>query len=120
MPELSRGGEEFDAGRFYEAHEEWEHEWLDSEGVDRSLLQALIQTAAAYVHLQRGNPEAVASLAESARQHLDTVPEGHLGVDVDSVRALDREIETRARDKIRSEDWRPLVLRKPDLPWTER
>lgn len=116
MPELTAGAEEFDAGRFYEAHEEWEHEWLDSTGADRALLQGLIQTAAAYVHLRRGNPTAVASLAESARRHLDDVPDGHLGVDVEAVRELDREIEARARDKIESEDWRPLVLRKPKFP----
>ncbi len=119
MPELTAGAEEFDAGRFYEAHEEWEHEWLDSEGVDRALLQALIQTAAAYVHLKRGNPDAVASLAESARRHLDDVPDRHLDVDVEAVRELDREIETRAHDKIESEEWKPLILRKPEFPWLE-
>lgn len=117
MPELERGAEEFDAGRFYEAHERWEDEWLDSEGADRSLLQAMIQTAAAYVHLKRGNPEAVASLAESARLHLEGLPERHLDVDVEAFRELNREVEARARDKIDADVWTPTTLRKPEFPW---
>jgi hypothetical protein len=44
----------FNAGRFYEAHEDWEILWLESEDEHRLWLQGLIQYAAALVHYSRG------------------------------------------------------------------
>ena len=44
----------FNAGEFYEAHEDWELLWLDAEGDERLWLQGLIQYAAAFVHFARG------------------------------------------------------------------
>ena len=44
----------FNAGRFYEAHEDWEILWLESENEHRLWLQGLIQYAAALVHYSRG------------------------------------------------------------------
>lgn len=119
MPELDRGAELFDRGEFYEAHEEWEDEWHEAAGDSRLLLHGLIQTAAAYVHLYRGNPRAVASLADSALQHLEEVPERHLDVDVEQLRSLNEEIEARATESTDSDDWRPLILRTPTFPWTD-
>ncbi len=118
MSGLKHGAVLFDEGRYYEAHEEWEHEWLEAEGDDRALLHGLIQTAAAYVHLYRGNPEAVASLASSALTYLDELSDDHDGVDVEALRKLNREVEERAKAAVESDDWRPLVLREPRFPWT--
>lgn len=44
----------FNAGEFYEAHEDWEALWLEAEGDHRLWLQGLIQYAAAFVHYSRG------------------------------------------------------------------
>ena len=44
----------FNAGAFYEAHEDWEALWLEAEGAHRLWLQGLIQYAAAFVHFSRG------------------------------------------------------------------
>ncbi len=44
----------FNARRFYEAHEDWEEIWHESEGANRLWIQGLIQYAAAFVHLSRG------------------------------------------------------------------
>ena len=44
----------FNAGAFYEAHEDWEALWLEAEGEHRLWLQGLIQIAAAFVHYARG------------------------------------------------------------------
>lgn len=43
----------FNEGKFWESHEEWEKIWTESTGTDRLFYQALIQTAAALVHVQR-------------------------------------------------------------------
>lgn len=45
----------FNAGHYWEAHEQWEAVWLLAQEPERSLLQGLIQAAAALVHWQRGN-----------------------------------------------------------------
>ncbi|MDJ0973758.1 MAG: DUF309 domain-containing protein [Planctomycetota bacterium] len=44
----------FNAGRYYEAHEDWEDLWNEAEGAHRLWLQGLIQYAAAFVHFSRG------------------------------------------------------------------
>ena len=44
----------FNAGAFYEAHEDWEELWHHAEGAHRLWLQGLIQYAAAFVHYSRG------------------------------------------------------------------
>jgi hypothetical protein len=45
----------FNRGDYFEAHEVWEDVWRESASEDaRRFLQALIQIAAAYHHLQRG------------------------------------------------------------------
>ncbi|MCM3875063.1 MAG: DUF309 domain-containing protein, partial [Thermoanaerobaculia bacterium] len=61
-PLFAKGLEEFRAGRFFEAHEEWELLWKDSTGDDKVFLQGLIQLAAACVHVGRGNPVPAARL----------------------------------------------------------
>lgn len=43
----------FNEGKFWESHEEWEKIWAKSSGTDRLFYQALIQSAAALVHVQR-------------------------------------------------------------------
>jgi hypothetical protein len=44
----------FNAGAFFEAHEDWEDLWHEAEGAERRWLQGLIQIAAAFVHFERG------------------------------------------------------------------
>ena len=70
-PLFAKGLEEFRAGRFFEAHEEWEVLWKDSTGDDRVFLQGLIQLAAARVHLGRGNAAPAARLLALAKAKLD-------------------------------------------------
>ncbi len=70
-PLFVKGLEEFRAGRFFEAHEEWERLWRASAGDDRVFLQGLIQVAAARVHIGRGNPASAARLLALAKEKLD-------------------------------------------------
>lgn len=64
---LRRGAALFEAGRFFEAHEIWEEEWLERSGDDRLALQGLIQLAAALYKEFRGDgPEGCIRLLEAA------------------------------------------------------
>jgi predicted metal-dependent hydrolase len=46
--------EHFNACRFWEAHEDWETMWHEAEDPKRRWLQAMIQLAAAFFHVERG------------------------------------------------------------------
>jgi uncharacterized protein len=69
-PLYAKGLEEFRAGRFFEAHEEWELLWKESVGDDKLFLQGLIQLAAGCVHVGRGNPAPGKRLFVLAREKL--------------------------------------------------
>ena len=52
----ARGIELFNSGRFWEAHEAWEHEWVpDRRGPDSGFYKGLIQVAAGCLHYTRQN-----------------------------------------------------------------
>jgi hypothetical protein len=84
---------------FFLAHEHWESVWLAAEGPDKTFLQALIQIAAAFHHLQRGNPVGTASLLRTAARRLQTYPDRYGDIAVTPLResigpwlqALDRQ-----------------------------
>ncbi len=76
----------FNAGRFFEAHESWERVWLRAEGDAKLFYQGLIQTAAAILHAERGNPHGARSLYEKSREKLDTLPAEHMGIALGELR----------------------------------
>lgn len=89
-PQFARGLHEFRAGRFFEAHEEWERLWKRGSGTDRLFLQGLIQLAAGLVHSERGRTAPALRLFRLARQKLAPFPEGYAGLPLDRLRsALD-------------------------------
>ncbi len=64
------GQELFNDEKFFEAHEAWEHLWHLEKGLDRNFIQALIQVAGHFVHLQRKNYSGAYRLGIRARQKL--------------------------------------------------
>ena len=56
----------WNAGRYFEAHEDWETLWNDAEGPRREWLQGLIQFAAAFHHYGRGGASGFGKLMRSA------------------------------------------------------
>lgn len=60
---------------FFLAHEHWENVWLKLEEPEKSFLQALIQTAAAFHHLRSGNSVGAASLLRRSLRRLELSPE---------------------------------------------
>ena len=88
--ELGEGLRCYRAQEFFAAHEHWESVWLRSKEPEKTFLQGLIQVAAAFHHLQRGNPRGTRSLLQRARARLERYPEYFGGIDVSS---LCKEIE---------------------------
>jgi RimJ/RimL family protein N-acetyltransferase len=80
----------FHSGAFFEAHEHWESVWLAAQEPEKTLLQGLIQVAAAFHHFQRGNHAGTISLLRSALRRLDVYPGAFAGVGVAPLRATIR------------------------------
>jgi uncharacterized protein len=83
--ELGEGLRCYRAQEFFAAHEHWECVWLRSKEPEKTFLQALIQVAAAFHHLQHGNPGGTRSLLHRARLRLERYPECFRGIDVASL-----------------------------------
>ena len=71
---------------FFAAHEHWESVWLGSHDPEKTFLQAVIQVAAAFHHLQRGNPEGGRSLLRRALRRLGAYPASFGGIAVAAFR----------------------------------
>ena len=89
-PQYVRGIELFNAGEFFESHEALEEIWIETEGAERELLSALIQSAAAFYHLQRGNLKGASGVYRRAQRKLAGLPPAVMGLDT---RAFARELE---------------------------
>ena len=75
----------FNQGRYFESHEVWESLWRDVSAVEREMLQGLIQVAAAYYHVSRGNLAGATFLLTRAREHLRPWQPVHAGVPVGDI-----------------------------------
>jgi uncharacterized protein len=81
-----RGIEDFNAGRFFEAHEVWEEIWLRSPEPEKTFMQGIIQVAAAFHHHSRGNARGTRNLLQAALERLEPFPDGHCGIDLATIR----------------------------------
>ena len=81
----------FNQGDFYEAHEVLEDVWRETEGPQKTFLQALIQIAVALHHHRTGNMAGARSLLGKAKLRLAGCPDPCLGVVVaDLCQSVDR------------------------------
>src|SRR5215831_13337490 len=59
----------YNAGEFHAAHDAWEERWMGPAGADEKLfLQAMIQSAVAFHHLQIGRPGAARQMYLRAKE----------------------------------------------------
>lgn len=83
------GIELFNAGKFWHAHEEWEGAWLHAHDPQSKLFyQAIIQTAAALVHWQKGNPKGLHLNWAKARAKFVQLPPEMLGLPLHEIMAF--------------------------------
>ncbi len=83
---LAEGLRCYGNGEFFLAHEHWEGAWLQCPEPEKTFLQALIQIAAAFHHLQRSNPAGTHSLLRRSLRRLEDYPSGFGGVAVGPLR----------------------------------
>jgi predicted metal-dependent hydrolase len=76
----------FNAGAYFEAHEELELAWNADAGPGRELYRGILQVAVAYLHLTRGNYRGALKMFLRLRQWLDPMPAVCRGVDVAQLR----------------------------------
>lgn len=82
-----RGIEHFNCGEFFICHEVLEDIWLTEAPAEKPFYQGLIQTAAAFHHLQRGNCSGAASLLAAGLQKLEDFPAVYHGLHLEELRA---------------------------------
>jgi hypothetical protein len=80
--ELADGLLCYRSAQFFLAHEHWESVWLRLEEPEKSFLQALIQTTAAFHHFQSGNLVGAVSLLRRALRRLQLSPPSFGGIAV--------------------------------------
>src|SRR6202035_5234792 len=77
----SRGIELFNSGRYWDAHEAWEHEWMpDRKGPEAGFYKGLIQVAAGCLHYQRRNRRGAVNKWTSGANYLRPYLPAHRGV----------------------------------------
>jgi uncharacterized protein len=83
---LAEGLRCYRSRQFWLAHEHWESVWLRLEEPQKSFLQALIQTTAAFHHLQAGNIRGAVSLLRRALLRLEPYPASFEAIDLAQLR----------------------------------
>lgn len=71
----------FAAGRYFDAHEAWEQEWVRAPRAERFFLQALIHFAVALHHHAHANPEGARRQWRKALRKLAGYLPRHRGID---------------------------------------
>lgn len=71
----------WNAGAFFEAHEDWETLWHEAEGARREWLQGLIQFAAGFHHVVRGTSSGFVKLMQTAAGKAGTYAGDTQGID---------------------------------------
>ena len=83
---LDAGVENFNTGRFWHAHEDWEYLWKSLKGnASQELvdgIQGLIQIAAMLLNHERGKARGVTNLWAKSSAKLEPVIDGLFGIDV--------------------------------------
>lgn len=79
---LRRGAELFDAGRYHDAHEEWEKVWIAGDTGDDDFWKGLIQASICLHHFQKGELEGARKLYKGHRAYLAEYLPEHRGLDV--------------------------------------
>jgi hypothetical protein len=78
---LAEGLDCFARGDYFAAHERWEDAWRPSTGVERHLLQALVQIAVALLLEERANLRGALGILRKSRGHLEHCTPDFAGVE---------------------------------------
>jgi uncharacterized protein len=76
----------FNAGDYFDAHEELEHAWMQEPTPAKELYRGILQIAVAYLQITRHNYNGAIKMFLRSRQWLDPLPDISKGVDVETLR----------------------------------
>ena len=82
LDELYASLEQFNEGWYFESHETLEDLWMVTPYPEREMFQGIIQAAAAFVHLVRGEYPGVLKLLDAAVEKLQRAEQGRFGIDI--------------------------------------
>lgn len=85
-PQAIKGIRSFNAGQYFEAHEELETAWREETGEIRDLYRGILQIAVSYYHIQRGNYAGAVEMHRRAQKWLAKWNDVVLGIDVAQLR----------------------------------
>jgi predicted metal-dependent hydrolase len=85
-----KGLEDFNSGRFFEAHEHWEEVWLETLDPEKMFLQGLIQITAAFHHYSRANRQGTQNLLQAGLTKIERFPHAHRGLALEPLRVTVR------------------------------
>ncbi|MDX1377559.1 MAG: DUF309 domain-containing protein [Anaerolineales bacterium] len=118
-PQAKKGLELFNAGEYFEAHEELEDAWNAEEGDAKKLYRGILQTAVVYLHITRGNYNGALKVYQRSLKWLADLPDVckgiHLGALKRDAAITIREIQRLGVERIAEFDMRLL---KP-VRWDE-
>lgn len=80
--EYLQGIEDFNAGRYFDAHEIWEEIWLRSSGETKLFYQMLIQAAVGLHHYERGNARGARGMNTNVFEKLSRLPSVFMSLDL--------------------------------------
>lgn len=80
--EYLQGIEDFNAGRYFDAHEIWEEIWLRSSGETKLFYQMLIQAAVGLHHYERGNARGARGMHANVTEKLSRLPSIFMSLDL--------------------------------------
>ena len=85
-PQAREGIRLFNAGKYFEAHEELEIAWKDERGKIRELYQGILEAGVTYLHIKRGNYRGAIKVFGRSMKWLRGWPASCRGVDVAQLR----------------------------------
>lgn len=86
-PKAIEGMKLFNAGKFFEAHEELEIAWLEEKGKVRDLYRGILQVGVMYLHITRGNYNGAIKLYQRCTRWLKDWPNVCRGIQVGKLKS---------------------------------
>jgi uncharacterized protein len=124
LGEFYRAVGEFNDGYYFESHETLEDLWMVTPWPEREFFQAIIQMAAAFVHLARGEFPGIVKLLDAAVVKLESSPPAQFGVDVPrlvaDLRRARAEVMALGAEHLREFDQRHVPQVSVKLPGARR
>jgi predicted metal-dependent hydrolase len=93
-PRAVEGLRRFNAGEYFEAHEELEAAWRAEKGSVRDLYQGILQLGVACYHLERGNYRGALKVIRRCREKLALFPDEVLGIPLAQVKDDAQRLQT--------------------------